>query len=296
MLEMIDTRPDCHVQEAEYTRLLGYPPRHDLEGRAREIAETTRQWFAQHGRPWIYARQADTLELAGGQIRIDGAAFSSSPLQKQFQTAQVHAALLLAVSAGPQCEEKARAFWLEGKPDEYFFMEMFGSAVVEHLVTVANGRLCAWADQHGLAALPHYSPGYSAWDISDQPLLWDLFRKTSNGFPGELDVLPTGMLRPKKSLLAIIGLTRHLDRARSFARLVPCENCSLPGCQYRRAPYRHPRPQIEEVRPPQSDAGNRASPAAVGASGLTFIALAQRETGTIRHQQPATVAPQTQQS
>ena len=71
--------PDCNVQEAEYKRLLGYPGRHVLEGRAREIADATRQWYAQHGQPWIYAREADALELAGGQIWINGAAFSSVP-------------------------------------------------------------------------------------------------------------------------------------------------------------------------------------------------------------------------
>jgi hypothetical protein len=249
MLELFDTQPDCNVQEAEYKRLLGYPARVALEGRPREIAGATRQWFAQNGRPWIYARQADALEMAGNHIRINGAAFSSPPLHEQFRSAQVHAAVLLAASAGPQCEDKARAFWLEGKPDEYFFMEMFGSAVVEHLVAVANGRLCAWADRQGLAALPHYSPGFSGWDVSEQPQLWDVIRKRGRNFPGELDVLSTGMLRPKKSLLAVIGLTRHLDLARSFAKLVPCENCSLPCCHYRRAPYLRALPQIEEQRP-----------------------------------------------
>ncbi|MGA2541833.1 MAG: hypothetical protein ABSG78_09800 [Verrucomicrobiota bacterium] len=250
MLELFDTHPGCQVQESEYKRLLGYPRRKVLEGRAREIADATRRWYAEHGRPWIYARQAEALELAGEEIKINGAAFSPPPLLAQFNTAQVHTALLLAVSAGPQCEEKARALWQEGKPDEYFFMEMFGSAVVEHLVTVANGRICAWADQQGLAALPHYSPGYSGWNVSDQPQLWDLIRRVSGrDFPGELDVMDTGMLRPKKSLLAVIGLTRHLDRARSFAKLVPCENCSWPRCQYRRAPYRQAPPQIEAARP-----------------------------------------------
>jgi hypothetical protein len=271
MLELFDTHPDCQVQESEYKRLLGYPGRHALEGRAREIAEATRQWYAQQGRPWIYARQAGALELDGGQIKINGAAFSSSSLHEQFHTAQVHTALLLAVSAGPQCEEKARALWQEGKPDEYFFMEMFGSAVAEHLVAVANGRLCAWADQQGMAALPHYSPGYSGWNISDQPQLWHLIRQEAHSeFPGELDVLDTGMLRPKKSLLAVIGLTSHLDKARSFAKLVPCENCSLPRCQYRRAPCLHAPPQIEEVGRLRPDRGDASPPAALSASGLNL--------------------------
>ena len=82
-----------------------------------------------------------------------------------------------------------------------------------------------------MAALPHYSPGYSGWDIADQVKLWDLIRPDgAQALPGELEVMATGMLRPKKSLLAVFGLTRRQDQARSQARLVPCDNCSLPGC------------------------------------------------------------------
>ena len=273
MLELFDSHPDCAVQESEYKRLLGYPGRHVLEGRAREIAEAARQWYAEHGRPWLYARQTEAVELSGSRIKINGSGFSSPRLRELFNTAQVHSAVLVAVSAGPQCEEKARALWHEGKPDEYFFMEMFGSSVVEHLVAVAYGRICAWADQHGLAALPHYSPGYSGWSISEQPHLWRLIRQVADSdFPGELEVMDTGMLRPKKSLLAVVGLTRHLDRARSFAKLVPCENCSLPRCQYRRAPYRHAPPQIEEVGRLQPDRGTAPPPAALSASGLCLHA------------------------
>ena len=143
--------------------------------------------------------------------------------------------MLVAVSAGKECEEKARELWQESKPDEYFFMEMFGSAVVEHLVTVANGRICGWADANEMAALPHYSPGYSGWDIADQVKLWNLIRQNgARHFAGELDVMETGMFRPKKSLLAVFGITRNLEKARKLAKLIPCENCSLPGCQYRR--------------------------------------------------------------
>ncbi len=58
-------------------------------------------------------------------------------------------------------------------------------------------------------------------------------------------------------MLAVIGLTTHLDRVQKFARLVPCENCSFPSCQYRRAPYRFSLPQIEDVRRLQANAHSR---------------------------------------
>jgi hypothetical protein len=249
MFELCETRPDVTVQEVEYKRLLGFPAHRELEGRSLELAKAAAQWYAEHGRPWIYARETSELELVNDRLRIRNIEFSSEQLHDQFATVNARCAVLVAVSAGKECEEKARELWQEGKPDEYFFVEMFGSAVVEQLINLANGRICAWADDHGMVALPHYSPGYSGWDVSDQVNLWKLIRPPiGDRLPGELEVLDTGMLRPKKSLLAAIGVTADAERARRFAKLVPCENCSLPRCQYRRAPYQHSQPQIEDVR------------------------------------------------
>jgi hypothetical protein len=269
MFELIDMRPDSNVQEPEFKRLLGFPGHHALEGRSRELADETRQWYAQNGRPWIYSREIEGIALNGERLHVNGTVFSSRQLYDNFNAAHAHGAMLAAVSAGGECEERARELWQEGKPDEYFFMEMYGSAVVEHLVTVASGRICGWADGQGMVALPHYSPGYSGWDVADQPKLWELIRQTkSRDLPGELHVMDTGMLRPKKSLLTVFGLTRHLDKVRTFAKLVPCESCSLPGCQYRRAPFQHSLPQIEVVRHLQAGGVADAPARTVSPSGL----------------------------
>ncbi len=273
MIEWFDTHPDVNVQESEYQRLLGYPRHHVPEGRSRELADWARQWYAEHGRPWIYARETDGVYLANERLNVSSTEFSSKQLHDQFAAAQAHSAMLVVVSAGEQCEARAHELWQEGKPDEYFFMEMYGSAVVEHLITTTGGRVCAWAEQNAMTVLPHYSPGYSGWDVSDQNKLWALIRQTDGrDFPGELHVMDTGMLRPKKSLLAVFGITQHLDLVRSFRNLVPCENCSLPGCQYRRAPYRHSLPQIEDVRRLQSGAAEGSTADAHNASGLNHHA------------------------
>lgn len=254
MFELIDRQPDSGVQETEYKRLLGFPGHHVLDGRSRELADATREWYAQNGRPWTYACQVEDVQLEGERLHVNGTAFSSKQLHDNFKTAEVHSAVLAVASAGRECEERAGELWRQGKPDEYFFMEMYGSAVVEHLVAVASGQICAWADGQGMVALPHYSPGYSGWDVADQTKLWQLIRQKTARLPGDLHVMDTGMLRPKKSLLAILGVTRQVDKVRALARLIPCENCSLSGCQYRRAPYQHSPPQIEDVRRLQTGA------------------------------------------
>lgn len=250
MIELLDTQPETNVQPAEYNRLLGYPAQHMLTERARELAEWARQWYAENGTPWIYARQSEKLDISNGRLRIDGIDFSARRLHDQLLEAKADTAVLAAVSAGRECEEKARQLWLEEKPDEYFFLETYGSAVVEHLITIAGARLCEWADQRGMAVLPHYSPGYPEWDISDQRKLLELLRQKN--FRAEIQALETGMLRPKKSLLAVFGITRHVNRVRNLAELIPCENCSMPSCRYRRAPYQYSRRGIEDVRQNQS--------------------------------------------
>jgi hypothetical protein len=239
MIELVDTLPDINVQPAEYKRLLGYPRDRVLDGRARDLTEWARGWYAKNGKPWVYAREAQSFELINGSINIDGVTFASTKLQKMLHDAGAHGAIIAAVSAGPELEAESQRLWLEEKPDEYFFLEIFGSAVVEHLMTMTGARLCAWAESHKMAVLPHYSPGYPEWDIDQQPRLLELLNHTAQQpLPGTVDVLTSGMLKPKKSLIAVFGLTNHTDRVRKLTDLVPCENCSFASCQYRRVPYR----------------------------------------------------------
>jgi hypothetical protein len=236
MTEIIETSPDIRVDPAEYRRLLGYPRDHEISERAQELADAAREWYSLHGQPWIYARQVDSIAVEDDRICIDTRGFTSQRLAATLRQAEAHSAFLVAVSAGPEAEEQAHKLWLEEKPDEYFFLETFASAVVEHLITQAGARLCAWADTESMAVLPHYSPGYSLWDVAEQNQLLSVVGSRT-ALPGRLETLDSGALRPKKSQLAVFGLTRHIDRVRRLVDLVPCQSCSFANCQFRRAPY-----------------------------------------------------------
>jgi hypothetical protein len=249
-IELSCTLPSLDVQEREYVRLLGFPQGWVLEGRSRELADWARDWYEQHGRPWMYARQAEQFEVASDAISVDGVQFSSKRLRNTLHDAGAHSVILVAVGAGPEAEEEARRLWADEKPDEYFFLEVYASAVVEHLTTLAGARLCDWAEQRQMAVLPHYSPGYPEWDVREQPRFLDLLKRTrSEAFPSSVEVFDTGMLRPKKTQLAAFGLTRYTDRLQNLTTLVACERCSFGPCQYRRAPYRKaPRTAGEEIQ------------------------------------------------
>ncbi len=107
-VELAGVASAVDVDPAEYARLLGYPRGHQVEGRACELAAWARDWYATHGRPWFYARQAETFELADGSILIDGVAFISKRLHSTLAEAGAHSAILVAVGAGFEAEEESR--------------------------------------------------------------------------------------------------------------------------------------------------------------------------------------------
>lgn len=253
MFELLETSPVPVVADAEYRRLLGFPSAHEPGERAEELARGARDWYAVHGRPWLYLREvAFEFPGAGETLRLDGVEFDSPKLREHLRSVNATRALVVLVSAGAACEEQARRLWEDEKPDEYFFLEVFGSAVVEQLVASVSGRICDLAERDGLIATPHYSPGYVGWDIADQSRLFELLAaRLTQPLPETLSVLASGMLKPKKSLLAVFGLTPRPANVRELARLVPCESCSLQPCQYRRAAYHRAPLQVGSLERPR---------------------------------------------
>jgi hypothetical protein len=233
-----ETLPRVEVEEAEYGRLLGLPRGFVLEEPLADLARWAREWYEANGRPWVCARQVDSLESGDGTTRVESTALSSPRLAARLEGAGATTAVVAAVGAGPEAEEEAGRLWREGHPDRYFFLEVYASAVVEALLRDLAGRLCAWADERGLAALPPYSPGYRGWPLTDQHRLLDLVRGVHDPLPSPLEVLASGQLRPKKSQLTLFGLAPKSERTTHLADLIPCTSCDHSPCRYRRAPFR----------------------------------------------------------
>jgi hypothetical protein len=93
------------------------------------------------------------------------------------------------------------------------------------------------------------------------------------------------MLRPKKTLLAVFGLTHHTERLSRLAGLVPCENCSFGPCQFRRAPYRRaPRSwgeQIVRVAALNQDANYTVNRKALKRWAEERLSLRENEDGSV---------------
>lgn len=269
------SEPSVDVSDYEYYRMLGYPKGHVPEGRACEIAEATRAWYAENGTPWTYAREI-TVGWDAETLLLDGSPFPSPSLAHYFQIHRVKRAFVLAANPGNALPALANTHWEAGRPDEYFFAEVYGTAVAEVLFARTSHEICAEAAASGLVPLEHYLPGYGGWDIAEQPALHRLIFRTPDSTPPEpIEVLPSGMPRPKKVMLAIAGLAPDSPALRRDPDLVPCGGCGLEACTFRRVPYQHaPSIAIDRAFPPVAEEMARdASPSPTMEFPLTTDAV-----------------------
>jgi len=161
-MNIVDTQPTININIRELKRLLGLPQDYEVEGRIEQLVEWSKSWYAEHGRPWIYARQVENVKLEGDEVQIDGVPLHSKVLHERFKRAKANSAVLVALGAGPEVDEEAARHWTEGRPEEYFFLETYSSAVVEYLATAVGAQLCERADNLSMAVLPPLQPGVSA--------------------------------------------------------------------------------------------------------------------------------------
>jgi Lon protease-like protein len=178
-MSLLWCEPHAHaaVGDEAFKRFLRLPISRSLEGELAAAEAWVRSWFATEARAWSCAVEADGELRARLADRLkSGARFA-----------------VVAVSAGPEAEAAAAAEWAADRPDRWYFLQCYAAATVEQLLADARRRI---------GAAEHLCPGYPGWPVEDNAWLRDaLLRHTE--LPGPLDVLPSGMLRPTKSQLAI---------------------------------------------------------------------------------------------
>ena len=264
---LLPAGPAIDVPESEISRLVGYPSQQPLEGRAKELMDLARSWYQQFGAPWIYHRIREIEAIEEDRVLLSGGAvLTSQKLAERLSQTGAHQVLLFAASAGERVSEEIIRLWQRDHPDEGFLLDAYASGIVEQLALKTGILLCEWAEPQGLTALAHYSPGYAGWDVSEQSILFEsLIEGTSAPLPGPLEVMPSAMLKPQKSMLGVFGLTRYPERVTQSPELCPCLDCPYPDCAYRRAPRsndadKDPYCAFEGVEPGKAPAQPKVAP------------------------------------
>jgi hypothetical protein len=221
------------IDAEELSRLLGLPRHREFDDELAERAAWARTWYAERGTPYVRVRRYGIAELAEESVLLeDGRRLAGSGLVEHLRRYDAHALAAIAVSAGDAMDEACAALWREGRPDEGYFLERLGVAVVERLLFRTTLEFCQRAELAGETLTAHLSPGCGRWELSEQHALWGLL--FPDGEPGPMTLLESGGLSPKNSILAAAGITRI---AMTHSPADACRSCALSRCGFRRAPY-----------------------------------------------------------
>ncbi len=226
------------VTDDAYARLLGYPSGAIPDGPVAARAREARDWFERQARPWAWVRILPIARASTDKLTLQaGPTLTSERLAALLEAMHADRLVIALATSGEQVDAEAAERWRQDRPDEAFLLDRFGAAAAIRLGAWVGEHLRATANAADLGLGPGYSPGYDGWDLTDQvdlaACLGGPGSEPTAALPGPLRVLPSGMIEPKSSLLAVFGLSSRRAAAERLWLRHPCSWCSMAGCTLR---------------------------------------------------------------
>lgn len=202
------------VNRKEILQSLGYGTQQPDEATAVEIEKAAEQMQQVVAPRWNWTRfdLAENQELKNTGVTLEGRDIEA-------HLAGCHACVLFCVTLGmavEQCIRAAEAVNMQ----QAVLLDSSASVLVEQYADAAEQLLLAQALEQDEFGTGRYSPGYGDLPITLQPIFLRLLNaQRTTG----LSVSSSGILLPRKSITAIIGVANHPVSG----KLAGCANCAL---------------------------------------------------------------------
>lgn len=144
-------------------------------------------------------------------------------IERQLKGAEAYA--LFICTAGIEYEEYQKRLKEEGDMVRVFIADALGSVIAEKTADCMEKTLQESIDKLGWHHTNRFSPGYCGWHVSQQQLLFPLFKGETCG----VCLTESSLMLPIKSVSGIIGLgknVKHLDYT--------CGLCDFEQCYKRK--------------------------------------------------------------
>ena len=129
------------------------------------------------------------------------------------------------VTIGNHLEETVRRLTEDRLMLQATVLDAIGSAAVEKVADLVQGRIGQMASIQGLSISRRFSPGYCDWDISQQRMVF----RAMNGDCAGIHLTKECLMLPCKSISGIIGIGRG-----DIGNYNPCKTCNRHDCRGRR--------------------------------------------------------------
>jgi hypothetical protein len=216
------------IDPDEVLRFQGYKRSVDVPGPSvRALFEEALALGRRLMAPRAVTRWRAVAEGGGDVLVTDGARLAVPGLAAQWGDVE-HVAVAVCTIGGA-LEHRVAELWETRELPLAMMLDSVGSGAVESLAEYVNDVLCQDGIAAGLKVTNRVSPGYGAWDVADQRVLFRLC-------PGDrvgVTLNDACFMTPTKSISLLAGAGRAARVDHYFSQ---CARCWMAGCAYRRAP------------------------------------------------------------
>lgn len=140
-------------------------------------------------------------------------------IERQLRGAEAYA--LFICTAGTEYEEYLKQLKEEGDMVRVFIADALGSVIAEKAADCMEKALQENIDKLGWRHTNRFSPGYCGWHVSQQQLLFPLFKGETCG----VRLTESCLMMPIKSVSGIIGLGSQVHRLDYTCGLCDFKDC-----------------------------------------------------------------------
>lgn len=170
----------------------------------------------------VDAERGDALAAAGEVLRIP-------EIERLWGRVEHVAAAVCTI--GDALERRVAELWEARELPLAAMLDSVGSGAAESLAEYLNDLLCQEGIPLGLRVTNRISPGYAAWDVRDQAVLFRICPGDAIG----VRLNDACVMTPAKSISLLVGAGVAARVDHYFSQ---CGRCWMRACAYRRAPAR----------------------------------------------------------
>jgi len=225
------------VNKEELARLMEMPGSFAFDELIRKTIRETERWCRQHVTPWQAQRLMEISRIDNGRLTLDDGTSlrTGTAFHHKLAETRAHSIIIFGCTVGDALDRRAVELWKAERFHESYVLRACGAGLAEASRTRHSVALCAWAEAQGWSILSSDGPGYRDWLLEEIHELHRLLAEHSAKPMAEhLRINEEGMLQPLHSTIVVFGVTAFKTTALKSGNRIPCHECDLSPCRFRR--------------------------------------------------------------